>query len=384
MHTSLDHLTHEEICDIKTRYYAGDAVYELMAQHGIHGSPSNFYKLLPPDPVEDYGCSKCKVNLVTDSVSRSKQQQKPDPSLYYCPICGRKPFAEKGGWLAYPSLSDEDRTRMKQTISAYFDKDSDPIPYASLSLKQKLYLSTLCKALWDKNRKVILPLSRKNVLLASSEEFQDDIYATLIKAGAIKVSSESDIDAFDIDSKRFPQKYDKKKVHYRLNIALPQENEKDLHSFGKLPRITCEAHDPEILALWKRIAIGECETYLQYRLNKVGFSFSPGEKTREVIQKLLENFSVSQIYYIIWCKVSDASRWYLEGGVSKSRAANSVIGACQRYGESAVFYERELPRYHRPAECPQSVLTRLFYYEILKLGSQADDLCLSQHIPIED
>lgn len=129
------------------------------------------------------------------------------------------------------------------------------------------------------------------------------------------------------------------------------------------------------MQLWKEIAVGECITYLQYRLEKAGFQFQAGDKTKEVFQKLLENFSVSQIYYIIWCKVSDASRWYLEGGVSRSRAANSVVRACERYGKNAQFYERELPQYHRPSDCPRSVLTRFFYYDVLKLGSQADHVC---------
>ena len=94
-----------------------------------------------------------------------------------------------------------------------------------------------------------------------------------------------------------------------------------------------------------------------------------------MFQQLIESFSVAQVYYIIWCKVNDASRWYLEGGVSKPRAANSVIGSCLNYGQNAVFYKRDLPQYRRPIECPRSILTQVFYNKVLKMGSDADNLC---------
>lgn len=135
-----------------------------------------------------------------------------------------------------------------------------------------------------------------------------------------------------------------------------------------------DADKEDLLNLWKEIAIGECITYLQYRLDKVGFPFSPGEKTHFVFQQLLDYFSVAQIYYIIWCKVNDASRWYLEGGVIKQRAANSVIGACLNYGQNAIFYERDLPQYRRPSDCPRSILTQYFYDNILRLGPDADNV----------
>ena len=202
--------------------------------------------------------------------------------------------------------------------------------------------------------------------------FSERIYKELIQNNIIVVSAESRLDAFDMDSKYFPQKYDIEKVCYKLNIA---QAENTLWGARQFLHIKCRKDDLEITQLWNEIAVGECISYLQYRLKKVGFQFQPGNKTKEVFRQLLKNFSVSQIYYIIWCKVSDASRWFLEGGVSKPRAASSVIGACQRYGETARFYERELPQYHRPSDCPRSVLTRFFYYDVLKLGYQADYIC---------
>lgn len=372
MYTSLDHLSKEEVIRIKERYYQGESVYKLMEEYDLRVLPSTFYKLLPPDLVQDYGCSKCNANLVIDAVPRSKQRQDKYPQQYYCPICGRRPFKEKSGWVAFPSLSEKERKQKQQRIEEYYEKNLVPVEYDALSLTQKVYLAVLCKSLLRKDRETIKPLCETELTLAATPELQEKIYKELIKAGIIIVSAESRMDAFDINSKIFPKKYDREKVSYKLNLMHMENGFGDIR---KLLSINCDNNDPEIIQLWKEIAIGECIVYLKYRLEKVGFQFQAGNKTKAVFQKLLKNFSVSQIYYIIWCKVSDASRWYLEGGVSRQRVANSVIAACERYGENALYYKRELPQYHKPSDCPRSVLTRYFYFDVLKLGYQADYIC---------
>lgn len=370
VYNNLDHLPKAEQIKLKERYYHGESVYKLMEEYELHILPSAFYKLLPSDQVVNYGCRRCNVNLVTDSVPRSKQHQEKDPKQYYCPICGRKPFAEKSGWIEYPFLSKEEREKKREIIAEYYEKDAVPIEYDSLSLTQKVYLAVLCNTLLDLDRKTIRPLCDTEAILAATMDLQVKMYKELIKTHIIVVSAQSRLDAFDIDSNSFPKKYDRDKVCYKLNLKQPENT---LGEIRRLLHINCSKEDSEVLQLWKEIAAGECITYLQYRLEKIGFPFTPGEKTKEVFQKLLEDFSVSQIYYIIWCKVNDASRWYLEGGVSKAQAANSVVGACLRYGNNAKLYDRELPQYQRPADCPRSELSRFFYYDILKLGSQADN-----------
>ena len=373
MYTNLEHLPKEEVNKIKERYYQGESVYELLEAYDLRILPSTFYKLLPPDPTENYGCSKCNVNLVTDAVPRSRENKDRDPKEYYCPVCGKKPFAERSGWVEFPFLSGEERQEKKRKIAEYYEKNVMPVEYKTLSLSQKVYLAVVCKALLGIDQKSLKPLCEVEKTLAATPELQEKIYTSLIKDKIIIVSAASRLDAFDIESKSFPKKYDREKVCYKLNLVQTDDMFWCIRKYFKL---NCNNDDPEIVQLWKEIAIGECITYLKYRLEKAGFQFQAGDKTKEVFQKLLQNFSVSQIYYIIWCKVSDASRWYLEGGVSRQRAANSVIGACERYGENALFYERELPQYHRPSDCPRSVLTSFFYYDVLKLGYQADHICL--------
>lgn len=138
MYTSLDYLSTEEISKIKKRYYQGDSVYRLLGEYNLDIAPSQFYTHLPPDPILDYGCSRCSVNLVVDVAPRSKEKHKTDLSQYYCPICGRKPFAENTDWIAFPLMSEEDVVTKKKLIKRYYESKNKPIAFDSLPLTHKI------------------------------------------------------------------------------------------------------------------------------------------------------------------------------------------------------------------------------------------------------
>jgi len=159
------------------------------------------------------------------------------------------------------------------------------------------------------------------------------------------------------------------KVVYNLNLKLPP-NKRDLFAEILNPNYYCEEHKDAALELWKRIALSECIEYLQLNFSKVKFTFSPGEKTYTTFEILLEDFSVSQIYGIIWKAVSDAYRRYLEENITKKHAANSVIGSCERYAERAKINNWDMTKYSRAKELPQSALSLLFFNKVLRIGEK--------------
>ena len=102
-------------------------------------------------------------------------------------------------------------------------------------------------------------------------------------------------------------------LHF-LNLVFPK-NKQDLFTEILNPSYYSADYADEALELWKEIAVAECIEYLQYQLDKVNFEFTPGEKTYKTFEIILNDFSVSQIYGIIWRSVADASKLYLEKGI---------------------------------------------------------------------
>lgn len=92
-----------------------------------------------------------------------------------------------------------------------------------------------------------------------------------------------------------------------------------------------------VALIWKEIALAECIQYLKYQMEKVNFNFNPGEKTISIFDDFSNDFSTSQVYGIIYKGITSSTRYFQEHKVSRQLAANSVIGACQRYAEKAII-----------------------------------------------
>lgn len=230
-----------------------------------------------------------------------------------------------------------------------------------------MFLGSICRALLKENLYEIAPFSDSEVVLTPTDTLRKRLYSSLIHNQIIAVSPKSPLEAFDTDSEDFPKTFYTYRVTYFLNLIFPS-NKQDLFTEILNPSYYCPENEEEAVVLWKEIAIGECIEYLQYQLGKVNFEFTPGEKTYKTFEIILNDFSVSQIYGIIWRAVADASKLYLEKGISKKHAANSVIGACERYAERAKIKGWDLAQYNRIKDLPQSVLSLFYFNRVLGIG----------------
>lgn len=219
---------------------------------------------------------------------------------------------------------------------------------------------------------VILPLNDAERELAPTIGYIKEILSYLIGRGVISVDSNSSIDAF-LDSNEekdieFPNVYYITMVKYRINIVGDEEIKNILSKIIN-PKSFSDADKEDALNIWKEIALEECIEYFEYQMKSVRFDFNIGEKTIAIFKDLLENFSVSQIYGIIYKSVANATKYYQESSVSKKQAANSVIGGCQRYAERAMINNWELAKYSRIKKLPQSMISEFFFDRVIGVGS---------------
>ncbi|MCL2774242.1 MAG: tetratricopeptide repeat protein [Oscillospiraceae bacterium] len=256
-----------------------------------------------------------------------------------------------------------------QQIEEAYSKKQPSVEFENLPFKIKVYLGTICRELLKENLYEIKPQIEEQNPIAPTNKLLRIIYNDVIYNNAIVVSPRSPLEAFSQDEKdNFPNTYYTYKVIYNLNVSL-LPNKQELIDKILNPKYYSDDVCEEAYELWKEIAVEECLEYLLYQLRSVGFNdFNPGDKTNIVIQTLLENFSVAQIYGIIWKSVADASKLYLEKNLSKSHAANTVINSCQRLGERAILNKWDMTQYGRIKDLPQSVLSQFFFNKVIRIG----------------
>lgn len=366
MEDSLDHLSDEQVDRLIRRYYDGEMISTLLREYKISVRESDLFKLFPPETRTAYFCEHCGENLVLDRLARSNTRPRYERELY-CPHCDHWPYQEKCECDYCREEREYYRNVYAEEIRAVYSKAKEPIDLKACSLTSRVFLGALCKDLLRNNLYEIEPYNNSGVILAPTEELRNRIYSNLIDNQIISVSPNSSLGAFDTKSEHFPNKYDVYKVTYFLNLDFPP-NKQDLFTEIFNPRYCISKNANELYLLWREIALSECVEYLQYQLDRVGFKYSLGEKTYKTFESILLDFSVSQVYGIIWRSVADASKLYLESGIGKKHAANSVIGACARLADRARQNGWNLTHYNRINDLPQSELSSFFFNNVLKIG----------------
>lgn len=367
MFKDLKHLSNIEIETLMQRYYNGETITNLLNEYHLSVRANELYKLFPLEILKNETCKYCKEPLVRNRLSKTDNKWKYNNFNIYCPLCHHKPYEQNckcNNCIKEKQLLIEYR---KQLIKKVYAQKTNPVNFYKLSFEQKVFLGTLCRALCKENLSEINPYIESHVILAPTNELCSQIYTSLSYNKIITVSPTSPIEAFVIDNDNFPNTYFTYKVTYYLNLEFPP-NKQELFTEILNPTYYSSEYKDEALYLWRKIAIGECLEYLNYQLDKVGFEFTPGDKTYKIFDILLNDFSVSQIYGIIWKAIADASKLYLERNISKKHAANTVIGSCERFAERAKINGWNLTEYNRIKDLPQSTLSSFFFNQVLKIG----------------
>lgn len=380
IHEKLRHLTMLQIESLMNKYYNGVKASDIIKEYNIDTTSSKLYTLFPPIICEDIICPVCNEPMYKERDSKSSyswNKKKP-----FCAICGHTDeiickcnycIAERE---KVRKLNEERKVRIlqekREKIKKVYDLNIVPVNYSELNFREKVFLGVLLRTSLSEDMEVILPLNDAERELAPTIGYIKEILSYLIGRGIISVDSNSSIDAF-LDSNEekdieFPNVYYITMVKYRINIVGDEEIKNILSKIIN-PKSFSDADKEDALNIWKEIALEECIEYFEYQMKSVRFDFNIGEKTIAIFKDLLENFSVSQIYGIIYKSVANATKYYQESSVSKKQAANSVIGGCQRYAERAMINNWELAKYSRIKELPQSMISEFFFDRVIGVGS---------------
>ena len=258
----------------------------------------------------------------------------------------------------------------RQLIRQRYSSEPAEVNLEDLSLEDAVYLLSFIRFCADEELSLAKPLGSLNFHSSLSPQINNDyeILRRLYKQGIIKVNPESPTNAF---TGEMAETFYLDKVLWILpvspNSEHPKHLVKELEEIFRLNNFPSNWLD-ETLLLWKKIALQECLQYLENSLTEHNLELSPGEKTILVINTLLEDFSVGQIYNIIWRAAKDAAAFSVRKSVSKQHAANTVVGYMQRYGENAKIQGWEIKPFRRHFDCPQSMISQVFFDSVLKIG----------------
>ncbi|PLC57920.1 MULTISPECIES: hypothetical protein [Photobacterium] len=330
------HLTLEELEELYERYISGEKNQELMEEYGIDAHPNKLVSLFPPVIHESLECAYCALPLFYKRKSKSGSSYSME---YFCIECNHKegyhynrplecnclPCSEKRAEAVRAKLAAD-----LEKISQEYNLDKKAmLSYLKLSFSHKCYLLSLflMQSESDLNHIKSLNNSGSAVDLSPTSDFDNEIILKLHRDGAIAVDPSSPFSAFDSSD-------DFKSFYYRdvlwvVNVSLDGSNRLSLGELFKLVYVELRdgiqiEWEEDLKELVFRLAEEEVVTYLDVCLEQLQLPEAP-KKTNEVIKEILNDFSVSEIYYFIKKATENAHLFYAKGKAeSRKHAVNTI------------------------------------------------------------
>lgn len=312
-------------------------------------------------------CQNCDSHYFY--TSRSDLQEKQRSLEWYvnnwtCNICVAKKKEEERQEI------EKKKEQLRKIIKENYADKQIVLNLDKITLEESVYLLSFIRFCGNEELTYASPLESTTFhdRLSPQSDFDYDILIHLYRNNIIRVHPDSPLEAFIGEG---AEQFYPKKVFWLLPIS---QNSGDTQGLiMELEEVFRTEKFPqnwinEKLILWKKIALNECLEYLANSLTEHNLTLSPGEKTIGVLNSSLENFSVGQIYNLIWRAAKDAAAFLVRTGTFKKHAANTVVGKIQGYGERAVAEKWDIKAYRRPYNCPQSIISQVFFNTVLKIG----------------
>lgn len=385
-----DYISEQDANELMERYYRGDLVSELLLEYDIPVTASKLITLFPPRTLKRQ-CPYCDENLQQKRPSKSAMNDRwhNSTNFPYCPSCNHTEIDETSHRFQQchcnncqeirDAIAAQEVAKEQDAINRYLAKDEiAPVEYFSLNHTQYLYLATLLRGAGDESCEHIigdkifgsvLTEKGKPVPISPSTEFtREEMMMTLWNSGVIRLSDESPLDGFSIaqdDDGLFVKGVYLNKCWWKQNTTMQDT--------GYLLSPGMAMDFDECLDLWKKIAKAEIIRYLNVSRDEINLNSPIGPKTNDLIDWILERYSVAQAYNFIWRGVREALHFNEKNGISGKHASNMVISSIRRRAEKAFATDTEVECYGRTE--PPSLVAQLFYDYMLGIGERGFTEC---------
>jgi hypothetical protein len=311
----------------------------------------------------DIVCSTCGKHYTYQSRSDLQQRLRFPSRDWLCDECEMK--VEEDDRTQRLILQEQQRKIIQDTFGGI---KRGPVEPDSFSFEDAVYLTSLARFGASEDLSFIRSLDDTPGTLSPTKEYDLEIIKLLYEHKLIFIHPDSSPDAF---VERNLKSFYIAKVTWLPPLGNDSNDPRQIVTQIEtmFRTMTWPNHwNTQWVALWKKVALNECLQYLQVVMSEHGFSFNPGEKTLLVLNNLLEEFSVSQAYNLIWRAAKDAAAFYIREHVSKEHAANTVVGSIQRQFERARAEGWKIKPYGRDRRCPQSMVSQVLFNTALPLG----------------
>jgi hypothetical protein len=371
IHPGLQHLSDAEIELLTQKYLSGTKISELISEFHIACVPSQLKGILPPCVLEK-SCSVCGNAMVQDLPSRSYPNSSPKIHCSYCrheegDRCRCEHCQEQRNRAAA-----EQKARRQAAIAQALDVErcryacsGYPAEALPLSLAAAFLAFSRCCPI--NKHGVYEPVDASAVPLAPTKAYTSLLLEYLRQAGFISVSEHSEEGSIFYHSSQL--NFTPEKVCWSGDI------DKNLKLVEDIEVLALTGNWPEhwygeVEGDWLSLALAECREFYDYCLNERNLHVRGDQAITDMLKNILRDFSVGQCYRIIWSGARNASDYLARNARNRIHAGNYMVGACQRWADTARTEGYEVKPFRRNFDLPRSMMSYVLFDVILKIGER--------------
>lgn len=375
----LSHLSESQIEELMGRYYDGGEKNDtLIKAYNIDIRSSLLVKAFPLKIHNDTLCPYCKIPMVSYRESKSSYSLR-NPKMfclecehkdndYYCKCINCHKIREEREDLQRQKEAKQNESKRQILLESYEYENSMPISIDELTIKDKLYICALLRTSLSENFISINPLTGVKANLAPTIQYKMNIISHLRNKSIVLFSPLTSLDSILIENDEIKSYYPMN-VTLKLNVA-PERYDEVVQNLLHL-KIDKEIDKEIKLELWYEIGLFECLEFLYAKMEEYNLPINDiGDKTILALRESLKDFSISQNFNFIWRAITNAAAFYQKSSVSKKHAVNTISGSIIRNHEKSKSEHWEVKGYGRDYNYPQSVISEVFFNNILQIGSR--------------
>jgi len=327
-----ENLSQEELIALIEHFHNKDlSLPKMLEKYKLdkvyHGK---FIKLLPPVLNPTNYCNNCNTNSIRRHLKRGEL------SVPYCPSCMTEMYSAVNPYLClFKNVID--RNAKFGNISNIKTISISKPQFDDFDIDVQIFIGSLINSGISENFDTILGwmLSTSSIVpnMFYLKELMSKLGVGTYPPNGINISIDSDV------------AYKYFAPYQRLNLS-----------------------NNELLNLWKKITLHETIEIYHNTLFLKGLATNQHNAIEPIIVELLKLFSPGQIVNIIYQAINCKYDEYLSGKKDKQHTANSVIYALKSFAEYKHKNGIKVECFDRPYNCQQSVLSKYFFNNVLKIG----------------
>jgi hypothetical protein len=367
----LEHLDAKALQDLISRYYAGENVAALLKEFNIACRTGALWSYFPPDEA-GRDCPMCNAPLVVPHLSRTGARWK-RASPARCAACLHVETLNCSCAVcsAARRLTIQEKKRFEiESVAnfctsrwSYAPLDITP---DQLSVEAATALLSLVRCGGWLDCSAVGAIRTSVIPFAPQEpEFKNQLLDVLLSGGLIAPLPSSPQGTFTVSGDE--QSWETESAHWAMLFPDPP---------GFIRQLECLVASPAWLEysladchhVWKRLAAAECWEFCKYSVLQRDLPMPGTTALYALIENLLQDFSVSQCYQLIWASAADATDYRARKRITAHHAANYLIGACQRRADRSRAEQWPVKGFHRNYQLVRSQVSHVLHDVFLKHG----------------